>query len=664
MRMTRIELHGYKRMLNTGCNVDADLIALVGPNEAGKTTVLEALEWFSSGAELNDRKVNRTIDPELSGPVVTAVFALEATDQEAMTDVETDVRPTTVRFSRYQDGHAEIDFSPSLTRRPTVRTSVLEMISDPTLAGRVEATQAAEVLPQAIDLAESGKEWGEGDRRAVEALVHWLELPITESPNDAAAAGTTEAEPKELPAPEPDLAAARLLKDWRDQMGQVPPETMAGESLRGRVPQFLMFSEADRTLGFEHDLRPRTINQGGKSVRVPSEDVENPDGGLVNLLKLGGTNIREIYELVQRGVPERTSRHARGVNKRLNEAIAPYWRQRNLKVDLDVSDATLRVFIEDGEDTARFTDRSDGLRTFVALIAFLAHHASELPPVLLIDEADTHLHYDAQADLINFLQVLPSRTIYTTHSPGCLPLDLGTGVRVVRPDPEKAISELRNNFWENGQAGFSPLLFAMGAGAAAFSALRAAVFTEGASDMMLLPTLIREATGERSLSYQIVPGLASIHPEHLGDAEFAAVRVAYLLDGDSGGDQHQQDLERAGVPTDRILRFDEGVATEDLIAPGAYLDAVNGVLADSNRPERVTHEDLESQLEQAVTIAKAVESVLGGHRNAPSKVAVAGRLLRHDSGIPLTPAAQKLLVTRHADLMALLEEPERPVRLN
>src|SRR5699024_3910224 len=128
--------------------------------------------------------------------------------QEAMTDVETDVRPTMVRYSRYQDGQAKIDFSPSLTRRPTVRTSVLEMISDPTLAGRVDGTQAAEVLPQAIDLAESGKEWGEGDRRAVEALIRWLELPITESPNDAAAAGTTEAEPKELPAPEPDLAAA------------------------------------------------------------------------------------------------------------------------------------------------------------------------------------------------------------------------------------------------------------------------------------------------------------------------------------------------------------------------------------------------------------------------------------------------------------------------
>src|SRR5699024_2175177 len=97
----------------------------------------------SSGAELNDRKINRTIDPELSGPVVTAVFALEAADQEAMTDVETDVRPTMVRYSRYQDGQAKIDFSPSLTRRPTVRTSVLEMISDPTLAGRVDGTQAA-----------------------------------------------------------------------------------------------------------------------------------------------------------------------------------------------------------------------------------------------------------------------------------------------------------------------------------------------------------------------------------------------------------------------------------------------------------------------------------------------------------------------------------------
>lgn len=655
MRLTKIELNGYKRMLATSCNVDADLIAFVGPNEAGKTTVLEALEWLSSGDQLDRRKVNRAIDDGVPGPVVTAHFALDDPDRDLLCDVETDVHPLNIRYSRYQDGHDELHFAAPLTRRPQLATSILEAVTGPSIAERIEGHTAAKDLPRVVDLAQSDREWEDGDRSAVKALIGWLEQPVTAVEGDSV---TSKTEPTEMPPPESDLEAAQLLRKWQQQMSQPHPEVVAANAVRQLVPEFLMFSEADRTLGFEYDLRPRTVNQGGQSRRAPSEAVTQPDGGLANLLRLGGTSIRDVYELVKGGVPERTSAHVRKVNERLNDTISPYWRQRDLRVKLEVSDTALRVFIDDGEDTARFTDRSDGLRTFVALIAFLAQHASEPPPILLIDEADTHLHYNAQADLINFLQELPSRTIYTTHSPGYLPLDLGRGIRVVRPHPEKATSELSNTFWEKEQPGFSSLLFAMGAGAAAFSALRAAVFTEGPSDMMLLPSLIREATGERALGYQIVPGLANIHPEQLGDAEFAAVRVAYLLDGDEGGDQHAKDLKKAGVPPERILRLSAGVATEDLIDPDAYLEALNGVLRDSGRSQNVTREQVQAALDQGTSIAKAAQDVLGGHDSVPSKVAVAGRMLRHEGPLSLTQEAREALIVLHSSLTALFETPE------
>ena len=45
-------------------------------------------------------------------------------------------------------------------------------------------------------------------------------------------------------------------------------------------------------------------------------------------------------------------------------------------------------------------DLSDGLRTFIALRGFLAQSVYEVPPILLVDEAETHLHYDARADFI------------------------------------------------------------------------------------------------------------------------------------------------------------------------------------------------------------------------------------------------------------------------
>ena len=197
----------------------------------------------------------------------------------------------------------------------------------------------------------------------------------------------------------------------------------------------------------------------------------------------------------------------------------------------------------------------------------------------------------------------------------------------------------------------------MGAGAAAFSALRAAVFTEGPSDMMLLPSLIRAATGKRVLEYQVVPGLANIPPEQLGGAEFAAVRVAYLLDGDEGGDQHAKDLKKAGVPPERILRLPDGIAIEDLVAAEAYLEALNGVLCDSGRSQNVTLKQIQGDLDQGTPIAKAAQDVLG-HDSAPSKVAVVGHMLRREGPLPLTQNARDALNELHANLTTLLATPQ------
>jgi len=68
--------------------------------------------------------------------------------------------------------------------------------------------------------------------------------------------------------------------------------------------------------------------------------------------------------------------------------------------------------------------------------------------------------------------------------------------------------------------------------------------------MMLLPSLIRTATGQKQLGYQIVQGLASIAPTQLKTTSYSAARVAYLVDGES----NCQDLW-IGVSRDVLLGF-------------------------------------------------------------------------------------------------------------
>ena len=111
------------------------------------------------------------------------------------------------------------------------------------------------------------------------------------------------------------------------------------------------------------------------------------------------------------------------------------WSQPEVTIYLRLSNYQLHILIGEDSQFENIERRSDGLRQFVALLMFLTHKPSySIKPILLIDEVEIHLHYDAQADLVQTLaeQEIAEKVIYTTHSIGCLPEDLGMGVRVVK----------------------------------------------------------------------------------------------------------------------------------------------------------------------------------------------------------------------------------------
>lgn len=242
-------------------------------------------------------------------------------------------------------------------------------------------------------------------------------------------------------------------------------------------------------------------------------------------------------------------------------------------------------------------EHSDGLREFVALATFAEVHGyGDRALVLLIDEAETHLHYNAQADLVKVLddQQAAVAVIYTTHSAGCLPEDLGGSVRVVvRQDDQWSM--IQNAFWTKG-VGFDPLLLGMGASALVFGAVRKAVIAEGATDLIALPSLIREATGLPSLGYQIAPGVAEASSSAIADPELQAAKAAYVVDDDTGGRKHAAKLRAAGIDKARIFVLGggrtSGLGLEDLIRKDLYLRYVNEELKRSGRSEQLKVSDI------------------------------------------------------------------------
>jgi hypothetical protein len=325
-----------------------------------------------------------------------------------------------------------------------------------------------------------------------------------------------------------------------------------------------------------------------------------------------------------------------------------------LKIELHLLKIRITVVKDGTKYFSTFGERSEGLKSFVALVAFLNALADRVPPILLIDEAETHLHIDAQADLIQVLQdeIAATQVFYTTHSPGSLPVDLGRGIRFVEPTDEHYASRITHNFWDSKYPGFSSVLFKMGAGAFAFSALRNAVLAEGASDMILLPALLRTATKRDTLPYQIAPRLADINEDEVARDD-AAAHVAYLVDGDGGGRDLAKHLRtKQRISRELITSHPRGFAVEDYVELAQLLEVTNGLRQD---PLATSKPLTKADLPEGETIGQSIDRWFTAHHiEGPGKTAVSTALANIDDGVRLKAGAKVRLCRLHEELVAAL----------
>ena len=85
MRLITIKIAGYRRFkYPTTINFDGKLIALVGPNEAGKSTILEAARRVGDTDPVSIQERTRATTPDDGSTAVEALWLLEDADLEAM----------------------------------------------------------------------------------------------------------------------------------------------------------------------------------------------------------------------------------------------------------------------------------------------------------------------------------------------------------------------------------------------------------------------------------------------------------------------------------------------------------------------------------------------------------------------------------------------------
>lgn len=606
-------VHGLRRFGGSKAHrvrLDNKLVCFVGSNEVGKTTLLEALQMVE---ETRHPETGHLIpvDPlmrtrgEILGDdrvVVRLEYRLERAEKDALAQLRTAAELSDVRhliIDKLMNGQVKTHFDPVPVRDKQERYRLaknLSSVSESTSWPNQETTAGTPADEKIVNglretLGHNFYSIGEPTINQMGALADWLD-----------SAGKF-----------PEIAADLRSVAQLEQLSH--PIDEAKEAIAPLIPKFIEFNDQDRAIADEYDLELV---------------VKDPPSPLKHLAALARLDLQLLLQQIQSKLSGSVQDQIEDANRELEARFSAWSQEPKVRVSLDTSHTNLLVHVSSGSGARmKIQERSEGLKQFVALVALTAQQEESVSPILLIDEAELHLHYNAQSDLIAVLsqQDAASQVIYTTHSPACLPEDLGSAVRVVEGIEDQMASTIRQNMWTE-EPGFGPLLMALGAGSYAFVPLRPAVIVEGGSDLILLPSLFQEAIGSETLEFQTVPGAANAPPKSVAGLEMHGTESVWLLDGDQGGKDRRSFLLKEGVSADRIVLLEtssDPLDLEDLVEVGTYVAAVQSHAESLGASKEFTPSDLSS------STCSRHQSVSRWFWNldmpSPSKGAIANRVL-------------------------------------
>jgi predicted ATP-dependent endonuclease of OLD family len=559
MELFQVDISGFRKFKEkTVLKTRGKVLAILGANEAGKSSLLKALTRLNDEKPFQPHEVSRGSD--ISNVSLKAHYLLSDDDREHANIP--DARwymitkcPTGERKWWIEPRPEDRDYR----YRQKLSKDASTIASKPKMAaflGEADENLVPETIRFCSFICQRNEDLSDSEKATFSNLAErWKSILDRDSPSYLNAFSNA----LDAAVKAENAESARLI---------------AGRKLWERLPDYLIFGDEDRNL---------------KSSYAWAEIAEQIPDALENLAMIAELDLPLLIRKMTANVidPENDTMLDKA-NAALKKNFQNSWKQSSVSVVLSKSDQYLLIQVHNNQgERTDFDQRSDGLRQFVALRCFTAARESN-NFVLLIDEAEQHLHYDAQADLIQMFgtQDIATKVIYTTHSVGCLPEDLGNGVRLVEPTTKGSDwSKIENKFWSHrndNEAAFSPILMGMGASTMAFFPTRSAVLTEGPSDTILLPTMFREVLGQDSLGVQFVHGLSEDGRMQLPLLNSTGREVCYLLDDDDGGRTLRDDLVARKVKKSSVFQLhcsDGDCELEDFLASDVLTEAVNALAA-------------------------------------------------------------------------------------
>lgn len=573
MRLEKVRVQNYRSIRDTGnFHIEEMKTILVGPNEAGKTAILQALQKLSPPEGIKPfnpiRDYPRALYNDIATgkirpsnvPVVTGWFRLDDSDMELLPkDLQTNGNRFVYQRRLDNSEMWWLTTAPSLLRYSDIRNDLLRLVA------HVERDIAeGGAKPHTAKFAAITKDWQASTELRTDTskpLLQWLETLVALVDEDNS---------KEVERLEKLEEKLRAWNNYSD----------ACKELAKRVPKFILFNNIFK-------VKPN-IHLGHLAQRLETGvmDDDQYDYGNSCLLKLLGFTARNLSKLGQVADPAAGNEQAlesfreqldnrnyqlNAASIRLSREIKEVWNPNGnsheaSKLRLVADGQYLKVVVEDSAGVeVELDQRSEGFQWLVSFFVVFFSEASDKHEnaILLLDEPGVSLHALKQRDFRTTVSKLAAhnQTIYTTHSPFMVGPDELDLVRVVEMTDRDVGTKVHTSITSTDPAALLPLQEALGYDLAqSLFAQQRNLVCEGLTDYWYV-----EATAAllaQSGGPVLNDKIALIPTNTAGKVTYFAtilsahnLKVAALLDSDNAGDQAaKQEVLVHKLGAKRILR--------------------------------------------------------------------------------------------------------------
>jgi predicted ATP-dependent endonuclease of OLD family len=401
--LTSVRIENFKSIEDSNEFSVQKLTCLVGKNEAGKTTILQALYKLNPDIpekrnfdELLDyprRRLSEYQDHKLSQPdnILTTKWELEPADMKDISNKFGDnvVTNKIVKITKGYDNTVKVDFEFN-EKQLLLNWAISKSLTD---------TEKEEI----------------GKHNSCADLITSIKKP------------------------NPSASESKILSLLQSDFPNGPKKEIDA-LLAKSMPIFLYFSDFYRMAG--RVSLPDFINKKNQN------KLEQQHRIFEALLKLAGTTPEEVDKI---GTSEALIAQLEAISNKLSQEIFDYWSQNTyLKIEFRFDSGRPQdsppfnngyVFHTRIQNTrhgvsVRFEERSQGFVWFFSFLVWFSQlkkiYGEKL--IVLLDDPGLSLHARAQADLLRYIKekLLPHyQVIYTTHSPFMIDPDNLLSVRTV-----------------------------------------------------------------------------------------------------------------------------------------------------------------------------------------------------------------------------------------